>query len=120
METMYDRLGNLLNETLENGKVKFVKVSKEKKEPPPVSKETESFFTPLDENIEAKKANRFVEEKRAEQDALHKANDERLKSQFFNDYGKYAQKGSEATIYKNYEYKTLTPEVESALKLSKF
>ena len=32
METMYDRLGDLLNETLEAGEIKFVKVEVEQKE----------------------------------------------------------------------------------------
>ncbi|MBP5751503.1 MAG: hypothetical protein J6W60_01410, partial [Treponema sp.] len=31
METMYDRLGELLNETLEAGEIKFVKVEVEQK-----------------------------------------------------------------------------------------
>ena len=33
METMYDRLGDLLNETLEAGEIKFVKVEVEQKKP---------------------------------------------------------------------------------------
>ena len=33
METMYDRLGDLLNETLEAGEIKFVKVEVEQKQP---------------------------------------------------------------------------------------
>ena len=119
-ESMYDRLGDLLSETLDAGKVKFVKV--EKSYVPPrdeeVSDKASEFFKPQNESDPVSfKANRESEKNASEQKVKQRAEKEKAEKSSYETYGEYAAKKESATIYKNYEYVSVPPEVEKALAL---
>lgn len=116
---MYDKLGDLLSETLEAGKVKFVKV--EKKEEPSeeekLSPKASSFFTKDDSSDEeTKKANAASEENarrsREERERIIREQMEKDRAAF----GNYTQSQT-GTIFHTSEYKSISPEVEAAFKL---
>lgn len=126
METMYDRLGDLLNETLEAGEIKFVKVEVEQKE----SEKTQNESAPL-ENSGNIGQTENQEEKTNSNDTQSEPK-EKVK-QNHNSRPEYHRPENTGTIYhaedlggndntreykpRSFIYKKITPELEKAYKL---
>lgn len=112
METIYDRLGDLLKETLDAGSVKFVRVEipeaedrdKDKNQAQEKDSEVkkEKFEDPADFVL---KNERSREEYHAEQTGT---------VYHSSDAGKFSQR---EYVPKSFVYKKLTPEIENAYKL---
>ena len=126
METMYDRLGDLLNETLEAGEIKFVKVEVEQKQPE--NPQNESATAENKENINQAENH----EEAAKEDNTQAEPKENVKAKR-NDRPEYHRPENTGTIYhaddlgdnshaqaykpRSFIYKKITPELEKAYKL---
>lgn len=125
METMYDRLGDLLNETLEAGEIKFVKVEVEQK---PENPQNESSSALNKENIgQTETQEEKPKEGKAQSEPKENAKSKR------NDRPEYHRPENTGTIYhaddlggkshaeaykpRSFIYKKITPELEKAYKL---
>ena len=126
METMYDRLGDLLNETLEAGEIKFVKVEVEQKKPE--KPQNESATAENNGNI-GQTENQ--EEKQKESNTQSEPNENARARK--NARPEYHRPENTGTIYhaddlgdsthtqaykpRSFIYKKITPELEKAYKL---
>lgn len=119
MPGMYDKLGDLLSETLEAGRVKFVRVEKRPEQEEELSEEARRFFTKDGETSESSlRASKATEENARNADAERKRKREERHRKSYETFGKYADtEKSTGTVYKSYEYRRITPEVERAFKL---
>lgn len=124
METMYDRLGELLNETLEAGEVKFVKVEVEEKKPENPQNESSAA-----DNKDDMDRRDNLEEKLQKSDA----HSEQKEKQRKNARPEYHRPENTGTIYhaedlegsadtreykpRSFIYKKITPELEKAYRL---
>lgn len=112
METIYDRLGDLLKETLDAGSVKFVRVE---------IPETEN--NGQDKN-QAQEKDSEVKKEKFEDPAEFVLKNERPREEYHaeqtgtvyhsSDAGKFSQR---EYVPKSFVYKKLTPEIENAYKL---
>lgn len=125
METMYDRLGDLLNETLEAGEIKFVKVEVEQK---PENPQNESAYAESKENI----GQAENQEEKTKEDNTQSEPKDNTKAKR-NDRPEYHRPENTGTIYhaddlgdnshaqaykpRSFIYKKITPELEKAYKL---
>ena len=131
METMYDRLGDLLNETLEAGEIKFVKVEVEQKNTENPQKDSDTIQNNVDEG-QARGQEDKTQENKSQTEAKdnprtnHTDTSESHRPEYHRpentgtiyhaeDFG--TESHTQAYKPRSFIYKKITPELEKAYKL---
>lgn len=118
--SFYDKLGDLLSETLEAGHVQFVKVER-----PPVEEETPPFkkegtSTNAESGTHDSERSTFSSQNGASSASNSSAQNASFRSNFSSNSNSSAQNSSSqntSSPKKNYVYKKITPEIQRAYRL---
>ena len=123
MQTMYDKLGELLSETLEAGEIKFVRVERPQRVQPESSEEakdakpSEEAESSANKSQEAKPDSSAGQSSSQQKDGAENVSQKGSGAQYRRRSSAYSGTKKKPVANNSYFYKKITPELERAYRL---